>query len=366
MGETSAPYNEYCLPVCRDYDLTICTYFNPSIHVPKEITLFEGDNSLRGFYRALQSALAHKHYDIIDAHAPHSAFLFWIANLVSPKKSAAATVYTVHSSFPNYKARHKLMLMPVFASFNRVVCCSDASLRSFTDFYKRLAGDRLCVIRNGVNVDRIDRIVGSRRTYLYDSHFNIAMLGRLIEVKNPLAVLHAFRAAADSTSRLVVIGEGHLRERLVKETSSSGLVDRVEMTGLIPRAEVYRHLARMNLLISASRVEGLPIAVLEAMACRCPVLLSDIPSHREIADGAEFIPLIPCDDIAGFAREIKRFKGMSFAERADIGERCRNLVEERFSLAVMHQLYKKIFVQLIEELQRGKTNVQPDGGWRES
>ena len=63
--------------------------------------------------------------------------------------------------------------------------------------------------------------------------------------------------------------------------------------------------------------------------CRRPVLLSDIPAHREIAAGADFIPLIPLDDIGGFAREITRLRQMSVSERANVGEKCRKIVEER-------------------------------------
>ena len=94
-------------------------------------------------------------------------------------------------------------------------------------------------------------------------------------------------------------------------------------------------------------MEGLPVAVLEALACRTPMVLSDIPPHREIAHGVDFIPLLPPDDIVGFAREITRYRHMSASERADIGDKCRKLVEDRFSLASMHATYGKIYAQVL-------------------
>jgi glycosyltransferase involved in cell wall biosynthesis len=77
-------------------------------------------------------------------------------------------------------------------------------------------------------------------------------------------------------------------------------------------------------------------------------LLSDIPPHREIAEGVDFIPLIQPDDVAGFAREIKRFREMPPADRAAIGQKCRKLVEERFSLDAMHAGYSAIYAQLLD------------------
>jgi len=76
------------------------------------------------------------------------------------------------------------------------------------------------------------------------------------------------------------------------------------------------------------------------------VLLSDIPPHREIAAGSKFIPLIAADDALGFAHAIQRFRDLSSGERALIGQRCRKVVEERFSLPAMHAAYEEIYGEI--------------------
>jgi glycosyltransferase involved in cell wall biosynthesis len=175
----------------------------------------------------------------------------------------------------------------------------------------------------------------------------VVSVGRLIQVKNPHSALRAFQQSDDQTSRLEFIGEGYLRDALVTESKAHGLGGRVVITGLIPRERVYEHLMKADVFVSTSRVEGLPVAVIEAMACRRPVLLSDIPAHREIAAGANFIPLIGSDDVDGFAREIKRFRQMPALERARIGDKCRKIVEQRFSLTTMHAGYEAVYAQVL-------------------
>jgi len=378
---TNGQYNEHCLPLADQRHIAICTYFKSEIKPFAKITLYEGDNSLRGFFRALKAALRDGEYEVIHAHAPHTGFLLLVGIFIFGKyrKLMPSTVYTVQNSYQNYKFRNRVLMIPAFAFFRKLVCCSNACRESLPFFLKWLGGDRIHVVQNAVNIDRVERVIGNNgahfkrvfettdrslngrnfgrsciksdrsvtfQTLSEKESFTIASVGRLIEIKNPLALLQAFHQSHNPASRLVFIGEGHLRPKLIQEIKRLGLERQVALTGLIGRDEVYDRLAKADLFVSASRGEGLPVAVIEAMACGCPVILSDIPPHREIGDEVDFIPLIQPDDATGFAREIKRFRQMPTSERTEIGKRCKKLVEERFSLAAMHKGYEKIYAQV--------------------
>ena len=347
ITETSAPYNEHCLTWADKRDISICTYFRSDITPPKTISLFGGNGSLTGFFCVLKAALEAKEYDIIHTHSPHVGLLFLASALFGHQKFASSAVATVHDSYPNFKLRNRLMLIPVFASFQRVVCCGQASFASFPALFKWLAGDRLCAVQNGLDIARVDRIAANTRQRPHKaSDFTVIAISRLVDKKNPFSVLTAFQQSTDQTSRFVYIGDGPLRNPILSKSRELGLEKQIELTGLIPRENVFKRLFSADLFISTSRGEGLPVAVLEAMACGCPVLLSDIPPHREVAKGVDFIPFIQPEDVAGFAREIKKFREMSVTERTEIGQKCRKLVEERFSLPAMHAGYAEVYAQI--------------------
>lgn len=347
MGETSAPYNEHCLAMRDQREITICTYFKPTVPLAKGLTLFAGDDTLPGFFRALNQALAVRDYDIVHAHSVHVACLLVLAGVFHPKPVLASAVYTLHSSYPNYKLRNRLMLIPALALFRKSVCCSYASRDSFPAFFKWLAGNRLSVVQNGTDIRRVDQALAAYPARPRSGDFTIATVGRLMDIKNPFVILSAFRQANDPASRLKFIGDGPLRSALLTECATHGLGERVELTGLIPRDVVYSHVRDADVFVSASQVEGLPVAVIEAMACRCPVILSDIEPHREIVGEADFVPLVRLGDVDGFAQALQTFRRMSVAERQSVGEKCRRLVEARFSLTAMHRGYDAVYAQVV-------------------
>ena len=348
VGETNSQYNEHCLPLIGVQDLSICTYFVPQLTPPREIALFAGDGSLRGFFRALRAALDAKEYDVVHAHAPQSGVLLVLALLAwwrfGPLRSSM--VYTVHDSFYDYKPRNQAMMVIALATFKRLTFCSRAAYDSLPRVWKRLVRNRWRVVQNGADIERVDRAIETGAMARHDESFIIISVGRLENVKDPVALLDAFAQTADAKSRLVYIGAGSLESDLAERVTALGLENRILLTGLIPRDEVFMRCASADVFVSTSHGEGLPVAVMEAMASRCPVILSDIPPHREVADGADFIPLIAPGDVAGFAREIQRYRDMSPEERLEIGRRCRDHVTARFALPIMHAGIEAVYREL--------------------
>lgn len=355
LRSTNSQYNEHSLPVMHEREISLCTYFTPQLTPPPQIRVFAGDDTLLGFFRALRKALRAGEYDAIHAHSPQAGVFMLIAMLLWRRpKLGPRLVYTVHDSYYDFKTRNKLLMIPSFALFRRVVFCSHAAHESFPRMLKRLVGHRTRVVQNGADIARIDAAIAPiERTP--NEGFTLLSIGRLEAVKDPLVVLEAFAKAGDENSRLVYVGDGEMRAELEAAIAARGMSDRVHLTGLIEREEVFRHLVNSDAYISTSHGEGLPVAVMEAMACSVPLILSDIPPHREFGADEALIPLIPPGDIEGFASAVARLQAMTSAERAALGEQCRELVASRFSLEQMNDGYAAIYRELLEPETRRLT-----------
>jgi glycosyltransferase involved in cell wall biosynthesis len=356
LRATNTQYNEHSLPVANERDITLCTYFTPQLTPPPEITLFAGDGSLRGFFRALRSALDSREYAAIHAHSTQAG-LFLLMGLFAwrrYRRLQPISVYTVHGSFHGQRFRNKIMMLPSLALFRRVVFCSYSAFDSFPVPVRALVGRRGRVIQNGVDIARIDRVLRGR-TKPESAPFTVLSVGRLEPGKGHLVTLAAF-AKGGGGGRLMFVGDGSQRASLAAAIDVAGLAPRVVLTGLIDRDEVFRRCIESDVFVSSSEHEGLPIGVLEAMACGLPVVLSDIPAHRELARGADFIPFVAPGDVGGFAREIERMRLASPETRADLGRRCRDLVRTHFSLHRMLAGYEVVYRELSDPVGRARAS----------
>ena len=113
-------------------------------------------------------------------------------------------------------------------------------------------------------------------------------IGALSTRKDPLVIVQAMQSVAERDFVLLFVGAGELEAACRREASDDA---RIRFTGQV--TDVANNLRAADFLVSASRSEGLPNAVLEAMACGLRVVLSDIGPHHELlqlapAAGAAF------------------------------------------------------------------------------
>ena len=127
----------------------------------------------------------------------------------------------------------------------------------------------------------------------------IVALGGLRQVKDFATLLHAF-ARLQRHARLVIIGEGKERPALAALARRLGIQDRVDLPGFV--ANPFPWLARADLLALSSRREGLPNALVEALALGIPVVATDCTGGvRELLQDGQLGPLVPVGDPAALA-----------------------------------------------------------------
>ena len=129
----------------------------------------------------------------------------------------------------------------------------------------------------------------------------VLAVGRMTSQKDYPTLLRAFaQVRQNHPARLLILGEGELHADLWRLVQVLGITDAVAMPGYEPNPFAYMRRARVFVL--SSRYEGLPNALIQAMACGCPVVSTDCPSGpREILDGGRYGALVPVGDVDALA-----------------------------------------------------------------
>lgn len=171
------------------------------------------------------------------------------------------------------------------------------------------------------------------------------------------SLLHAFaRAIADTMipGRLVIIGDGDQTIALRQLAATLGVAERVVWLGAVWQRDLVESvLAGAAGFVSMSRFEGVPISVLEARQHGLPLILTDIPGHRDGAGGRGPAEFVTVDDIVAFAaciRELLTDTDMA-AHHPDVD-----------ALALEWATYRDRFLGIIEQASGSKLPVQVPQG----
>jgi len=165
---------------------------------------------------------------------------------------------------------------------------------------ERIDGGRIDIIPTGIELERFEprpRDHAFRAGQgIADGDQLIVCVGRLDRYKGHDNLLAAFAALAPERprARLLLVGAGRFRDALIVRARSAGLADRVRFSGAL--GDVRPALAAADVFVQASDEEGLPGAVLEAMAMGLPVVATDVGGTREAVDDGVTGLLVPPRD----------------------------------------------------------------------
>lgn len=131
-------------------------------------------------------------------------------------------------------------------------------------------------------------------------------VGRLVDQKDPVTLLQAFaRIRAERPARLMLIGEGPLRDTLSRQAAELGVADDVTLPGWDDNP--FPAMAAARVFVLPSKFEGLPGVLIQALACGCPPVATDCPGgSSEILEGGRYGRLVPIGDIEAMAHAINQ------------------------------------------------------------
>ena len=336
-----APYHVHALSrdQARDgHDVTVCTVsaderlpdreqkdgYTVVRQTPK-VEIF-GNQLLSGTSRVLRDA---DEYDAIHLHS----HLFFSSNVASvfARFTDCPVVVTCHGLLsqtpPEWVSRAHLRTVGkwTYNAADRVFCYTDVERRRL----RELGVDaQIDVVPNGIDTkafsptgETVAEIAADPTAFLF--------VGRLVDGKRPMDVLRAFESVQrrHPESTLYFCGDGPLRSALEAHVRERGLREAVTFLGHVPYGEMPAVYRAADCLVLASRTEGFPRTVMEALACETPAVTSRLDQIAPVVEAAG--ATVETGDVDGFVREMDALAADPDL-RAELGGEGRALVLDSY------------------------------------
>jgi sugar transferase (PEP-CTERM/EpsH1 system associated) len=219
---------------------------------------------------------------------------------------------------------------------------------------------RVSQIYNGVDLSRFSAAASARGRiegcpFGEPGHWLVGTVGRMQEVKDQCGLARAFVAAMArapelrSRLRLVMVGEGPLRDRARAILEEGGVADLAWLPG--ERDDVPAILRGLDCFVLPSLAEGISNTILEAMASGLPVIATDVGGNAELVQTGRTGMLVPAADAGALAAAIVDCAADPDVAR-DRGRAGRDRVVREFSMDAMTGAYRDLYDQLLADTGR--------------
>jgi len=276
--------------------------------------------------------------DLVHIHVSDPSGFFHLQTL---QAHPSPTLVSLHTNLADQINTSSDTLMgQLLDKADWITCVSKATLENAIRCKPEIA-NRCSVIYNGIKPPGItpDQLP-------FDPPI-LLCLGRLIPIKNFDLVIEAMVILVKRYPhlRLIIAGDGLLREELQDLADSLGLEEQVEFIGWVPQEDVREVLNEATLLVLPSRREGLPMAALEAAHMARPIITTDVGGNPEIVLHQQTGLIVRVGDVLGLVEAIANL--LDHPQLAqEMGYAARQHAQEVFNLENTADAYNRIYHKL--------------------
>ena len=279
-------------------------------------------------YRALKKLLEQEHYDVILCNTPMGGIVTRLA-AKKTRKQGTKVIYMAHG-FHFFKGSSKASWLVFYPIEKYMARYCDMLITINKEDYalaQERFGKRTKIAHiHGIGVDEEryhpataeEQLAMRQAEGLTPEDFVILCTGELNENKNQKTLISAATLLKDKIPHLKVLlaGNGPKEQELRDQIGPLGLRDTVKLLGY--RTDLEHVTPAVDLVVSCSHREGMPLNIIEAMLCTKPVVASHNRGHDELVTEQTGI-LVPPEDVAGFAKAIQKLAD-SGEGRTELGE----------------------------------------------
>jgi len=293
--------------------------------------------------------------DIIHAHG-YKADIYVYLGL---RRSRIPLVSTCHTWYDNN------LLTSLYGAADRFVLRKYARVVAVSDEVKQrllksgVRSTEIHLVRNGIELGPFDNAVPSLRAGLPSDRTPIVgLVGRLAWEKGVDIFLRAAACVLGEfpNARFVVVGEGPDKDKLEQLVDELNIRGNVSMLGR--RDDMPSVYASLDVMVSSSRQEGLPIAILEGMASSLPLVATAVGEVPTVVLDGHTGVLVPANNLDSLTAEILKLL-RDPAVRTRLGIAARQRVEEGYSAARMTTDYLCVYAEAIEAVKGREHRIEP-------
>jgi len=300
--------------------------------------------------------------DLIESNAPCIVipnYDYETSALTPTWGNNVGSIGIIHSDdIEHYDHLHRL------GRYWNAVICSNQHLRDEAIDINPSFASKTRVIPYGVSVPKSTIPLQTRQS---QQPIRLVYCGRITQhqkrVRDLIEIVkHLKREATPFT--LKVIGEGDQFDELKSAWADDILDGRIQMLGRLRREETYDVYRGSDILLLVSQFEGMPIALIEAMACGCLPVVSDIPSG--IPDLVNELTgyRIPIGDTKAFAEVIEHLRTHPEILQQKRSASVDHILNGGFTTPAMGKAYKDVILSIWSEITSGSYKRPPSLSWK--
>ncbi|HWB32291.1 MAG TPA: glycosyltransferase family 4 protein [Acidobacteriaceae bacterium] len=295
----------------------------------------------RSTVAAIRKLAADTHADVVHAHGFKADVYVYFAlrRSLVPIVSTCHTWYDTDRIVTLYGKIDRLVLR----SFTRIVAVSEEVRQRLLDAGVRT--EKIRIVRNGIDLRPFQGVRASLREPGSSTPI-VGLIGRLAWEKGVDVYLQAAALVLKEfpSAKFVVAGEGPDRDKLEQQLDQLKIRGPVTMLGR--RDDMPAVYASLNIMVSASRQEGLPMAILEGMASGAALVATTVGEVPTVVQDGRTGILVPPEDPAALATAIL-FLLREPAKRAAMGVAAKQLIRNEYSADRMTSDYLSIYDEAI-------------------
>ena len=307
-------------------------------------------------YFDLKKYFKENQFDVVHTHASKAGI---IGRAAAWAVGIPAVVHTVHGpAFHRYEKAWKNKVYISAEKFaakrcHKILCVADAMTKQFLDAGISTA-DMYRTVYSGMNLEDYLSLSGKssvrQELGIPKDAIVIGKIARLFELKGHEFLIKAAKKIVEQNPKVhfLFVGDGLLKDELVKEIAELGLSNHFHMPGLIPPYDVPKYVDAMDIVCHLSLREGLPRAVVQGLAAEKPVVTYNLDGAPEVVFNEKTGFICPPETVTEVQDSlIKLVESQEIRDK--LGKNGRELVKAKFAWQKMVDDLEDVYSKLLKQ-----------------